>query len=81
MDGANHNIFTEQPCPTADSPSTGSSRASIIAQDEDTICNPPPSVLQILSDSADQRSMKEDAACVHLTAVDLCDGADGEHHL
>ncbi len=30
MDGANHNIFTEQPCPTADSPSTGSSRVSII---------------------------------------------------
>lgn len=40
MDGANHNIFTEQPCPTADSPSTGSSRASIIAQDIDTIFSP-----------------------------------------
>lgn len=75
MEGANHNIFTEQPCPTADSPSTGSSRVSIITVDIDSTRNPPTQ-----SDSEDQSSLKEDAVCVHLTAVDLCDGADSVHH-
>lgn len=37
--GANHNIFGKQSCPTADSPSTGSSRVSITVEGSDTVSN------------------------------------------
>lgn len=47
LDGDNHNIFTEQPCPTGDSSSTGSSRVSITAQDIDTTCDPPPDSVRL----------------------------------
>ena len=82
MDGANHNIFTEQPCLTTDSPSTGSSRVSIIVEEVDAARDPPPPpTLLTLSDSGDQCLLKEDTVYVHLTVAALCDGAGSVHHL